>query len=290
MPGNASHGCRVMSDRLLESGHITVKQCRHGLFAYNVNDRYIGRSLDVYGEWAEVELDLLFQVLKPGDVVLDVGANIGTHTVALAKKVTDTGVVVAFEPQRLTYQMLCGNVSLNALTNVLCQNVVVSDQPGSTLIPTLDPRVQRNFGAVTSEGHTAGERVPAVRIDDLQLGRCNLIKVDVEGAEVRVLGGARATIATHRPVLFVENNSEERSSAVLRTLDELGYSCWWHIPHYYNPKNYFGSTERLFGNYFEANVLCFPKEARVNAQGMWAVEGLEDTFTKALRRYGILKN
>ena len=67
-------------------------------------------------------------------IVLDVGANIGTHTVAVAKKVTDRSVVVAFEPQRLTYQVLCGNVALNALTNVLCQNVVVSDEPGSMLI------------------------------------------------------------------------------------------------------------------------------------------------------------
>ena len=275
--------------RVLESGHVAVKQCRHGLFAYNVNDRYIGRSLDVYGEWAELELDLLFQVLKPGDIVLDVGANIGTHTVALAKKVGETGVVVAFEPQRLTFQLLCGNVALNALTNVLCQNVVVSDAAGSMIIPALDPTVEWNFGAVKSEGHKEGERVPAVPIDDLQLARCNLIKIDVEGAEAQVLAGARATIKARRPVLFVENNSEEGSEPILRMLDELGYSCWWHIPHYFNPNNFFGSAERLFENYYEANVLCFPKEARVNAQGMWPVEGLDDSFTKALRRHGILK-
>lgn len=275
--------------RVLQNGYLAVKQCRHGLFAYNVNDRYIGRSLDVYGEWAESELDLLCQVLKPGDVVLDAGANIGTHTVALAKKVTSSGLVIAFEPQRLTFQMLCGNVALNALTNVLCQNVVVSDTPGSVIIPTLDPTVEWNFGSLGSEGHQDGERVPALRIDDLKLGRCNLIKVDVEGAELRVLRGARATIAAHRPVLFVENNSEAGSPAILRMLDKLGYGCWWHIPHYFNPNNHFASAERLFDNYYEANVLCFPKEAKVNAQGLWPVEGLDDTFTKALRRYGILK-
>lgn len=276
--------------RLLENGHVAVKQCRHGLFAYNLNDRYIGRSLDVYGEWAESELDLVSQVLKPGDVVLDVGANIGTHTVAFAKKVTDTGVVIAFEPQRLTFQLLCGNVALNALTNVMCQNVVVGEAPGSVLIPALDPTVEWNFGAVKSEGHKTGEQTPVVRIDDLRLRRCNLIKIDVEGAETRVLGGARATIALHRPVLFVENNSEEGSPAILRMLDGLGYSCWWHIPHYFNSNNYSGSAQRLFENYYEANVLCFPKEASVNAQGLWPVEGLDDSFIKALRRYGILRS
>jgi FkbM family methyltransferase len=274
---------------LLQNGHVAVKRCRHGLFAYNVNDRYIGRSLDVYGEWGELEIDLLFQVLQPGDVVLDVGANIGTHTVAFAKQVTEKGVVVAFEPQRLTFQLLCGNVALNALTNVICHNAVVSDTAGSVLIPALNPATARNFGSLKAEGHEQGEPVPAIRIDDLPLARCSLIKIDVEGAEARVLAGARATIAARRPVLFVENNSEERSPALLRLLNELGYTCWWHIAHYFNPANYFGSAERLFGNYYEANVLCFPKEAAVNAAGMWPVDGLDDTFTKALRRHGVLK-
>jgi FkbM family methyltransferase len=257
------------------------------VFAYNVNDRYIGRSLDVYGEWAEAELDLLSQVLKPGDIVLDVGANIGTHTVPLARKVGETGAVVAFEPQRLTFQFLCGNIALNALTNVLCHNVVVSDAAGQAIIPALDPTIEWNFGSLTSEGHKEGERVQAIRIDDLKLARCNLIKIDVEGAEIRVLHGARATIKARRPVLFVENNTEQGSPAILKALDQLEYACWWHIPHYFNPNNYFGSTEQLFGNYYEANVLCFPKEARVSAQGLWPVEGPDDTFIKALRRHGI---
>jgi FkbM family methyltransferase len=273
--------------RLLENGYVAVKQCRHGVFAYNVNDRYIGKSLDVYGEWAEAELDLLSQVLQPGDIVLDVGANIGTHTVPLAKKVGETGLVVAFEPQRLTFQFLCGNVALNALTNVVCQNVVVSDAAGHATIPTLDPTIEWNFGSLPSEGHKEGERVPAIRIDDLKLGRCNLMKIDVEGAETRVLHGARATIKGRRPVLFVENNTENGSAAILKALDQLEYSCWWHIPHYFNPNNYFGSTERLFRNYYEANVLAFPREAKVDAQGFWPVEDREDTFVKALRRHGI---
>ena len=59
--------------RIIENEHIAVKQCRHGLFAYNLNDLYIGRSLDAYGEWCEAELSLIFQVLKPGGVVMNHG-------------------------------------------------------------------------------------------------------------------------------------------------------------------------------------------------------------------------
>ena len=276
--------------RLLENGYIAVRQCRHGAFAFNVNDRYIGRSLDVYGEWAEGEIDLLFQVLEPGDVVVDVGANIGTHTVAFAKKVTDKGVVIAYEPQRLAFQLLCGNVALNALTNVVCRHAAAGDKAGHVMVPALDPRVERNFGAVKVTGRESGERVEAMRIDDLGLQRCKLIKVDVEGAETQVLAGARATIAKHRPVLFVENNTQAGSAAILRMLDRLGYACWWHIQHYFNPNNYYGSDQALFGNYFEANVLAFPKEAGANVEGFWPVEGLDDDFDKALRRHGVLKD
>src|SRR5262245_19659885 len=121
--------------RLIENQHVAVKQCRHGLFAFNVNDAYIGRSLDAYGEWCEAELSVLFQVLKPGAVVVDAGANIATHTVALAKHVTSNGVVFAFEPQRLTFQLLCANVALNALVNVKCVNAAVGDAASQTRIP-----------------------------------------------------------------------------------------------------------------------------------------------------------
>jgi FkbM family methyltransferase len=271
--------------RLIENGHIAVKRCRHGLFAYNVNDMYIGRSLDAYGEWSESELSLLFQVLKPGGVAIDVGANVGTHTVALAKHVTASGVVIAFEPQRLTFQLLCANVALNALVNVKCVNAAAGNISGHTLIPTLDPTVEQNIGALKSVGHEQGERTDLLRIDDLALTRCHLIKIDVEGFESQVLAGARATVRAHRPVLFVENNTEDGSPAILEALDALEYSCWWQIADYFNPRNFFGNEHRIFGaGHHEANVLCFPRESQVNAGNLWPVEGLDDTAFKAIAR------
>ena len=271
--------------RILENQHIAVKQCRHGVFAYNLNDMYIGRSLDAYGEWCEAELTILFQVLKPGGVVLDVGANIGTHTVALAKHVTSSGVVFAFEPQRLTYQLLNANVALNALVNVQCLNMVAGDARGQMRIPALDPTAENNFGGFSAVGHAEGELVDMIRVDDLGLARCHLMKIDVEGMEPRVLAGATKTIKTLRPVLFVENNIEQRSHATLKALDDLGYCCWWHVAANYTSNNYFGNPEKLFADYREANVLCFPKEAKVNAVGLWPVESAEDTFVKAIHRH-----
>jgi len=276
-----------INPRLLEHDHVALKRCRHGHFTYNVNDLYIGRSLDVYGEWGEEELTVLGQVLKEGGLVVDVGANIGTHTVALAKRVTRTGAVFALEPQPLTYQLLCANVALNALVNVQCLNAAASDEAGEIRMPVLDPTKPNNFGAVRAEGHTSGRPVPVVKIDDLGLPQCRLIKIDVEGMEPRVLAGASRVITKHRPVLFVENNQEEHSAPVLAALKDLGYNAWWHIASYYNPHNFFGNEENIFPNHYpEANLLCFPKEATVNIN-LWPVEGPDDTFIKAVQRHTV---
>ena len=85
---------------------------------FNVHDQHIGRSLDLYGEWAESELELLGLFIKPGDLVVDVGANIGTHTVFFAQRAGATGQVYALEPQRIVFQSLCANLALNGLLNV----------------------------------------------------------------------------------------------------------------------------------------------------------------------------
>ena len=64
---------------VLENDYIAVKQVKHGVFAFNRNDRFIGRSLDLYGEWAESEITLLARFIRPDATVVDVGANIGPH-------------------------------------------------------------------------------------------------------------------------------------------------------------------------------------------------------------------
>src|SRR5690242_661708 len=93
-------------------GFIRLKQCRHGRMIYNTNDIYVGRSLDLYGEYSEGETEVFAQLVNAGDVVVEVGANIGTSTVWFGKHVGPAGAVVALEPQRIVFQILCANVAL----------------------------------------------------------------------------------------------------------------------------------------------------------------------------------
>lgn len=265
---------------------MAVKECRHGLMMYNVNDQFIGRSLDLYGEWCEPEAFVLGQVIKAGDVVLDVGANIGTHTVFFAKAVGPRGLVASFEPQRLVFQTLCGNVALNGLTNVTCLLSAVGKERGQVRFPAVDPRVAFNFGAIAAcKGGAAGagEAVDVVPIDELRLGRCALIKVDVEGMEADVVAGARETIARCRPALFLENDTVERSRQVLEAVRSVGYKAFWHIASYFSAKNFFGNEQNVFGRFQpEANILCVPEECPFT--GLMPVEGLDDDWKKAVTR------
>ncbi len=75
----------AVPSRIYEHDFLAMRRCKHGTFLYNVHDQFISESLDRYGEWCEAELSVLGQVVKSGNVVLDVGANIGTHTNSISK-------------------------------------------------------------------------------------------------------------------------------------------------------------------------------------------------------------
>jgi FkbM family methyltransferase len=135
------------------------------------------------------------RLINPGDTVIDVGANIGDHTIAYMRSVGPDGRVIAFEPDPECFAccvLNCntfdgmynaaaldrrGNVGLNLVSN-RGENFVLLDQPGGGIL--------------------------GFPIDDLDLDRCDLIKIDVEGAELLVINGAEQTIRRHAPTIVCE--------------------------------------------------------------------------------------
>ncbi|HEV8051419.1 MAG TPA: FkbM family methyltransferase, partial [Parachlamydiaceae bacterium] len=278
------------SDIIFHNGNILIKHCKHGYFAYNQYDDFVSRSLEVYGEWCDQELDFFNEMLNEGDVVLDVGAYIGTHAVFFAKKVGALGKVHAFEPQRSSFQMLCTNLTLNALYNTHCYQVGVSDKSTTIKLPVVDPYEGMNYGAIAIDDYLQGEDLQLITIDSLNLKQCNLIKVDVEGMEAKVLKGARQTIKELRPVLYVENNNTDKSSEILQILLDLKYDCWWHFVPYFNPENFFKSKENIFITYkrsFEANLVCFPKEQNEKPDLLIRITDIKDNWIKAGARLNL---
>jgi FkbM family methyltransferase len=249
-----------------------LADCRYGKMLFNRNDRYIGKSLNLYGEYSEAEIDLFRQIVKPGSLVVEVGANLGTHTLFFSRQVGLDGAVVAFEPQRVVFQSLCANMALNSVTNVQCFQKAVGAEPGEILVPSVDCTREENYGGLSLEGWQQGEPTPLVTIDSLNVGRCALLKVDVEGMERQVLVGAANTIAKCRPILYVENDRRERAAELVRFIDGLEYAMYWHLPPLFNPDNFLRNPTNVFGNTVSINMVCIHKSIPHNLDGFRPVQ------------------
>jgi FkbM family methyltransferase len=233
-------------------------EAKHGGFMVNDNDTFIGRSLLEYGEWCEFEIDLLSTVVKPGDTVIDAGANIGTHALAFSKMVGPDGRVLAFEPQSRLLKLLQENVERN-LCSVEIKQCALGAVAGTIPMADLPPDDQPfNFGAVPlSAPAPSGGQTTVVTIDSLGLNP-SLIKIDVEGMESDVIRGAIETIKRCEPVIYLECNGDD-TSAVAIVLAEIGYRAYWSIGPYFNPNNFFGSKLNLWpGVMPSVNLIAVP--------------------------------
>lgn len=234
-----------------------IGQCRHGLMMYSKYDKVIGGALTRYGEFAESENRLMARFLKTGSVALDVGANVGTVTMALANAVGVNGQVYAFEPQKTIFQYLSANMVLNNFAHVSCFNKAVSDKVGTIQIPDIDYQKGTNFGAVRLDAERPGE-VDVVAIDDLALPRCDLIKIDVEGMEPHVLKGAEQTMERFEPIVYTENKSGPNSAIVIKYFQDRNYRLYWHFARFFESNNFRNSNQNIFGNSGDINMLCVP--------------------------------
>ena len=103
-----------------------------------------------------------------------------------------------------------------------------------------------------------------------------MLKVDVEGMETDVLLGARDTIGRLRPILYIENDRRAQSEGLIKLIGELGYNMWWHLPPLFNPSNFAGASQNIFGGIVSINLLCLPEEEPAKISGLRPVPGPKD--------------
>jgi FkbM family methyltransferase len=233
------------------SEYNVVVDTRYGRMLVNKNDIYIGRSLIEYGDFSFGEVQLFQQFVPPNGIVVEAGANIGAHTLFFAKHLA-AGAVYA----------------LNSVSNAICYWAAVGSANGTMIVPVVDYSKPNNFGGLNLYGHSSGDRVPVLMIDELQLPRCDLIKADVEGMEEEVLRGATRTIERFRPVLYLESDREDKRSTLFDLIRNMGYRLYWHTPSLFSPDNFRGSNSNSFGELRSLNVLCIHASIPQNIQGM----------------------
>jgi len=238
-----------------------LKEVDNGSILYNKNDVYVGKSIEHYGEYQSEELKLFEEYVHPGDVVLDIGANIGTHTLWFSERVGDNGFVLAFEPQRLVFQTLCANMAINSRQNVDCKHMGVGDKQEIVKVPPLNPDVENNFGGLWIDGHKEGEDVAICKIDDMGLNRLDFIKIDVEGMEPSVLLGGLQTINKLKPAIYMEVDREKNYELLNGIITGLSYNVQMHTPSLHPSDS---EMENIFGDVVSLNALCLSRERKYN--------------------------
>ena len=175
---------------------------------------HIAQRLLLSGRF-EPEVSAVFSALvRPGMIVLDIGANIGVHTLHLAKLVGETGQVLAFEPNPVACEELQRNIALNQLKNVTVLQVALWERDGEELFRFPEDGMEAMGGLINTarfkEDYKA--KVETARLDTLlarlDAQKVDFIKIDVEGAELPVLKGAGALLdVDRRPIILCESAS-----------------------------------------------------------------------------------
>lgn len=180
-----------------------IAEVMDGKFMVMAND-CLGAHL-LRGERWETHLTKIIELLvHPGEMVADIGANLGYSTAVLARQVGAKGKVYSFEPQRLVYQQLCGNIFLNGLSNVFAFQTALGDKVDQFLemrpIDYAAPLV--NIAALAMGA--GGESVRSTTLDSMAMPALHFLKVDAQGLEPSILRGAEMTVRKFRPLIFIE--------------------------------------------------------------------------------------
>ncbi len=199
-------------------------------------DDWIQKQIYFFGRYEIEKNQTKFwkKYLRAGMIVLDIGANIGYYSLMAAKRVKGTGLVYSFEPVTDTFIKLNKNIHLNQFQNIKVINKAMSDTTGIIEIFTADVE---NTGTASFSEHThfsgVREKVETITGDDFFLDeetkRLDLVKIDVEGAEMKVLKGMIKTLRKFKPLVLVEINKAllekngTRPYEIYQTLGSVGY-------------------------------------------------------------------
>lgn len=211
---------------------MNLKKCKifgKYTFYYLTNDKYIGQRIALE-KYEPYETQLILRQTKIGNVVIDVGANIGYYTILLADKVGKTGRVYAFEPDKINFEILKKNIEANNLKNVEIINAAVGSKTGKIKLH----KSKENLGDHKLYGDDKEiEEVKIIKLDEFIKEKVDVIKVDTQGWEPEVIKGAKKIIAKNRPIMFLEYSPASYKIAkldgqkMMKFLRKIYKKIWW---------------------------------------------------------------
>ena len=181
-------------------------------------------SISHYGTYEELESKIMEEKIEMGNIVVDVGANIGLHTLNMARIVGSTGQVFAFEPDPSNFEILKKNVKINNYKNIILEQKAVGDKHGRTTLYQSDhPGKHRIFPQ--TEQAKSQVQVELTNLDNYfdsdMIDKINFIKIDVEGLEFSVLKGMKNILKNSKKIKILFEFMPENTMEVGFTPIEL---------------------------------------------------------------------
>jgi len=154
---------------------------------------YISDSILLKKEWEKSKAKIFYKFIKEGDIVVDIGANIGYYTLIFSR-IVGLGKVYAFEPETANFDLLNKNISENKLDNILPYKLALSNKSGVGALKFGEHT--HGGGTILEDGRNFGEEaVDVATLDEFFAGkRVDFIKMDVEGGEFNILKGGEETL------------------------------------------------------------------------------------------------
>jgi tetratricopeptide (TPR) repeat protein len=257
MPSNGPASGEPKADAAAEAQLSRLAETRYGLVQYLPLQAELARSLECYGEWLQPQLDLIAQLLRPGAVVLEAGSGIGVHALALARMMGATGHLLTYESNSILARILAQNLEANKIRTL----VTVMKRHLAGLAP-----VALQCSAQDAKPGSLGDDGDQVdTIDDLQLGRIDLIKINDASAAGAILDGAAKTVRRLRPLLLITAYDEAALETAAGRVGDLGYRCWCVETPLFNPGNFNRRNEDIFGGAKVLVLIAVPEGLDVPA-------------------------
>jgi hypothetical protein len=224
-------------------GLTSVAETRVGMLQYSPDEPIVGDSIGWYGDYLQVQLDLLARIVRRGGTIVELSAGIGAHAVPLSRMIGETGHLFVQESRTVLREVLRQNLAANGVANVTVLPRSGNQQPGGAMIG----------------GMSAGET-----IDELKLQRLDCLKVGPASDTIDVLTGAKETVWRLRPSLFLTVADEEALNRVKDRVREFGYRCWRMETPLFNVHNFNRRDADIFGGRTALALLAVPEETDVD--------------------------
>jgi FkbM family methyltransferase len=237
-----------------KAGLAAFVEMRHGMLQYFPDEGVEGESIGWFGEYLQLQLEVLERRVKPGSMVMEVGAGVGSHSLHIARLIGNSGHLFLYEPQPIVQRVLRQNLAANRTGNV----TVLRRSLGRPL--QVGVAGDESRPAIGEPGSAPASGLKVETLDELQLEQLHWLKINNNTSASDVLDGASEIIWRLRPMLFISVRDSQSLRIAQERAEQFSYRCWRIDTPLFNPNNYNCRATDIFDGQSVSALLAIPEE------------------------------